>query len=175
MSLFSALFFVVIFLLCVKESAVVDIVGKVLTPALLLGLLILIVKGVIDPIGPVPTRTLVENVPATGIEAGYQTMDVLAAIVFGYVILKSAREKGHTDSAAQLQVVSGASAVAGAGLLVVYLGLTYLGATTARFSMRTSAVPSAPAMRTTASSSSPRLWSGWATVSQWAAAAAIAA
>ena len=131
--LFSALFFLLILLLCVRETAVVDIVGKILTPALLIGLLVLIAVGVLDPIGPVGKVPLVENVAATGIEAGYQTMDVLAAIVFGYVILKSAREKGHTDSAAQLRVVSGASAVAGAGLLVVYLGLTYLGATTARF------------------------------------------
>ena len=111
----------------------VDIVGKILTPALLIGLLILIVVGVVNPIGPVGEQPLVENVAATGVEAGYQTMDVLAAIVFGYIILKSAREKGHTTPGAQLRVVSGASLVAGIGLLVVYLGLTYLGATTARF------------------------------------------
>ena len=131
--LFSVLFFLLIFLLCVRETAVVDIVGKILTPALLVGLLVLIIVGVADPIGPVGERPLVDNVSATGIEAGYQTMDVLAAIVFGYIILKSAREKGHTERAAQFRVVSGASLVAGAGLLVVYLGLTYLGATTARF------------------------------------------
>ena len=89
--------------------------------------------GVVNPIGPVGEQPLVENVAATGVEAGYQTMDVLAAIVFGYIILKSAREKGHTTPGAQLRVVSGASLVAGIGLLAVYLGLTYLGATTARF------------------------------------------
>ena len=132
-ALFSILFFLLILLLCVRETAVVDIVGKILTPALLIGLLILIVVGVVNPIGPVGEQPLVENVAATGVEAGYQTMDVLAAIVFGYIILKSAREKGHTTPGAQLRVVSGASLVAGIGLLVVYLGLTYLGATTARF------------------------------------------
>ena len=36
---FSVLFFALILALCIRESAVVDIVGKVLTPALLLGLL----------------------------------------------------------------------------------------------------------------------------------------
>ena len=131
--LFSVLFFAVIFLLCVKESAVVDIVGKVLTPALLLGLLILIVKGVVDPIGPVPAKALVDNVPATGIEAGYQTMDVLAAMVFGIIVLKSAEAKGHTRFGDKFTVVAGAGIVAGAALLVVYLGLTYLGVTTSRF------------------------------------------
>ena len=54
--------------------------------------------------GPGP---LVEDVAATGVEAGYQTMDVLAAIVFGYIILKSAQEKGHTEPRAQIRVVSG--------------------------------------------------------------------
>ena len=132
-ALFSALFFLVILLLCLRESAVVDIVGKVLTPALLIGLLVLIVKGVLDPIGPVPERVLVDNVPRTGIEAGYQTMDVLAAMVFGIIVLKSARDKGHTAPRDQYRVVAGAGGVAGAALLVVYLGLTYLGVTTSRF------------------------------------------
>ena len=131
--LFSVLFFAVILLLCLRESAVVDIVGKVLTPVLLIGLLVLIVKGVVDPIGPVPDRVPVDNVPVTGIEAGYQTMDVLAAAVFGIIILKSARDKGYTDPRAQARVVAGAGLVAGAALLVVYLGLTYLGVTTSRF------------------------------------------
>ena len=132
-ALFSAIFFLVILILCLKESAVVDIVGKILTPALLIGLLVLIVMGVVNPIGPVPDRVLVENVPVTGIEAGYQTMDVLAAVVFGIILLKSARSKGYTDSSAQFRVVAGAGVIAGAALLVVYLGLTYLGVTTSRF------------------------------------------
>ncbi len=131
--LFSILFFALILLLCLKESAVVDIVGKVLTPALLIGLLILIVKGVLDPIGPVPDRVLVDNVPFTGIEAGYQTMDVLAALVFGIIVLKSAQDKGYTDPKEQFRVVAGAGIVAGTALLVVYLGLTYLGVTTSIF------------------------------------------
>ena len=37
----------------------VDIVGKILTPALLIGLLILIVVGVVNPIGPVGEQPLV--------------------------------------------------------------------------------------------------------------------
>ena len=131
--LFSILFFGLSAALCVKQSAVVDIVGKFLTPALLIGLLVLIILGVVNPIGPVPDRVLVESVAQTGIEAGYQTMDVLAAILFGIIILKSAENKGYTDRKDQFKVVAGASAVAGLALLVVYLGLTYLGVTTSRF------------------------------------------
>ncbi len=127
--LFSALFFAVIFLLCVRESAIVDIVGKILTPVLLLGLFILIVKGVADPIGAISEEAQAEHVPATGIKAGYQTMDVLATLVFGILILKSAGERGYGQRQEKWRVVSGAGIVAGVSLFAVYLGLTYLGAT----------------------------------------------
>ena len=131
--LFSVLFFALIFAMCVKQSAVVDIVGKLLTPALLLGLLVLIVLGLLDPMGPLPTdRVLVESVAGTGIEAGYQTMDVLAAILFGIIIPKSAEDKGYSGKK-KVTVVAGASLVAGGALMAVYLGLTYLGATTSDF------------------------------------------
>lgn len=127
--LFSFLFFALILLLSIRESAVVDIVGKVLTPALLIGLLILIVKGVLDPVGSIPDHVLVENVPVTGIEAGYQTMDVLAAMIFGIIILKNAETKGYQTRKEQIHIMSGVALVSGTALLIVYLGLTYLGVT----------------------------------------------
>ena len=126
---FSVIFFAIIALLCLKESSVVDIIGKVLTPLLIVGLLILIIKGVIDPIGPVPQGVLVENVPATGIEAGYQTMDVLAIVIFGIIISKSVKAKGYDTARSQSRIILGAGAVAGVFLCVMYLGLTYLGVT----------------------------------------------
>ena len=128
---FSIAFFLLIGGICIRKSAVVDIVGKVLTPALVIGLLLLILLGVVDPIGPIPTTgALVESVAQTGIEAGYQTMDVLAAVLFGGLILSSALDKGYTDPKQQGKVVAGASLIAGLALMVVYLGLTYLGVTT---------------------------------------------
>ena len=129
--LFGALFFGAVFILTVRPSAVIDIIGKFLTPALLLTLAVLFVKGVIHPIGTISTAAPAVNVAQEGLLAGYQTMDVLATLLFGFIILKSAQAKGYTKAKAQIRVVSGASLVAGIGLLVVYLGLTYLGATTA--------------------------------------------
>ena len=126
---FSTCFFALIALLCLRESAVVDIIGKLLTPALMVGLLILIVKGCIHPIGPITGDILVENVPVTGIKAGYQTMDVLAVVIFGILISKSVTEKGYTELHQQNRIVFGAGMVAGISLLVMYLGLTYLGVT----------------------------------------------
>ena len=127
--LFCGGFFVVVFLLSVNESAVVDIVGKILTPVLFVSLLILIVKGVLFPLGAVTAPPISDRVVASGISAGYQTMDVLASVVFGALILNSAARKGYTAPKEQAAASVGASLVAGAGLLLIYAGLTYLGAT----------------------------------------------
>lgn len=127
--LFNILFFVLVLVLCINRSAVVDIVGKILTPLLFAGLLFLIIRGVVNPIDSITALPRVDSVIAEGIEAGYQSMDVLGAIIFGVLILNSAHQKGHTSISQQRKVTMNASVVAGIGLLVVYLGLTYLGAT----------------------------------------------
>jgi len=124
-----SLFFLLIYLLARKESTVVEILGKFLTPALFIGLLVLIIKGAVDPIGPIREQPVIENVIAHGIAAGYQTMDVLAALLFGVIIIKTVMAKGYTSNNEKLTVVGGASIVAGIVLFIVYCGLTYLGAT----------------------------------------------
>ena len=127
---FSIIFFAVILLLSIKQSAVIDIVGKILTPALLIGLLVLIVKGFVSPIGDiVDTGVSASEVTVNGIKSGYQTMDVLAAMAFGIIILSSAGEKGYTDSKSAAKMIGIAAALSGVLLLIVYFGLTYLGAT----------------------------------------------
>ena len=127
--IFSMCFFALIAVLCIKEAAVVDIIGKHLTPLLLLGLLVLIIKGCITPLGPVPDSVLVNNVPVTGINAGYQTMDVLAVVIFGILIARSVRDKGYVQRSQQNRIIWGSGLVAGISLLLIYLGLSYLGVT----------------------------------------------
>ena len=126
---FSVVFFAVILALCIKESAVVDIVGKVLTPLLLVGLFAIIIKGVITPLGDIAPLAQIDNVAVTGIKAGYQTMDALAALPFGIIVLQSAASKGYSGNKSKLRIVGGSALLAGVLLLAVYMGLAYLGAT----------------------------------------------
>lgn len=127
--IFYCIFFAIILLLSINESAVIDIVGKILTPVLFVGLLVLIALGVINPLGPTDIPSTIDSVFASGINSGYQTMDVLATTIFGALILNSVASKGHEDPNDQIKVSLLASVVAGIGLFVVYFGLTYLGAT----------------------------------------------
>ena len=50
---FSILFFAVVLLLTIRPTRVVDIVGRCLTPVLILGILVLILAGILHPIGPI--------------------------------------------------------------------------------------------------------------------------
>ena len=129
---FSIAFFIVVLLLSIRQSAVIDVVGKVLTPALLIGLLVLIIKGIISPLGSIVNPHVDSSfVIVNGIKSGYQTMDVLAALAFGIIILKSAQEKGYSDARESSKMIRAAAVIAGVLLLIVYFGLTYLGATSA--------------------------------------------
>ena len=127
--LFSVLFFALILALCIKESAVVDIVGKVLTPLLLVGLFAIIIKGIVTPLGEIAALPQIANAAVTGIKAGYQTMDALAALPFGIIVLQSVTAKGYDSGKKQFRVVGGSAVLAGILLLAVYMGLAYLGAT----------------------------------------------
>lgn len=130
--IFSVAFFIVVLLLSIRQSAVIDVVGKVLTPALLIGLLVLIIKGIISPLGSIVNPHVDSSfVIVNGIKSGYQTMDVLAALAFGIIILKSAQEKGYSDARESSKMIRAAAVIAGVLLMIVYFGLTYLGATSA--------------------------------------------
>lgn len=133
----TSVFFILVLILTIRESAVIDIIGKFLTPVLFVGLLILIICGIVSPIGDISAAPMMNNVVVSGVNAGYQTMDVLAAMIFGIIIVKNVTEKGYAETKIKNKIVRNSSLVAASGLLIVYCGLTYLGATVSGiFSLR---------------------------------------
>ena len=82
----------------IRQSKVIDIIGKILTPLLVISLIVLIIKGVVTPIGEIGTGMDAASVVNTGIVNGYQTMDVLAALCFSIIIVESARKKGMKEN-----------------------------------------------------------------------------
>ena len=126
--IFSIIFFSVTLLLTIRPSKVVDIIGSYLTPALLISLLVLIGMGVINPLGGVEPATI-DGVFSEGIFQGYQTLDALGAVSLSAVIFTSIANKGYTEQKEKISITFKAGLIAGAGLFLVYGGLTYLGAT----------------------------------------------
>lgn len=134
--LFALIFFALVFLLIVRPSRVVDIIGKYLTPVLLLSLAVLVIKGIATPLGELaPSAASAAAVSKEGFLAGYQTMDVLGALAFTMVVTGAVAQKGYTDHRSRFRVVAAAGLVAALGLFLVYGGLTYLGSTTSQLSL----------------------------------------
>ncbi|MCC0657549.1 MULTISPECIES: branched-chain amino acid transport system II carrier protein [unclassified Clostridioides] len=130
--IFSIVFFAIVLVLTIRPSKVVDIVGSILTPALLIALAVLIVKGIVSPLGDIRDTSLIQNVFAEGITQGYQTMDALAASVFASIIIMSVIAKGYTGEKEKMKATVSAGVIAVIGMALVYGGLCYLGATVSK-------------------------------------------
>ncbi|MBF4691563.1 branched-chain amino acid transport system II carrier protein [Fusibacter ferrireducens] len=124
----SIIYFSVTLFFVIKPSGVIDKIGKILTPILLIVIGTIITAGSLHPIAPAVASKL-KNAFSYGFLQGYQTMDTLVAIVVGGIILASLIEKGYTDSKIQFKMTTIAGVMSGAILLMIYGGLMFLGAT----------------------------------------------
>jgi branched-chain amino acid:cation transporter, LIVCS family len=131
MVLYSLVFFTVTYLLALNPGKVVDRIGKMLTPVLLIILTTLLVQNIVSPLGSV-TEPLASYEAAPffkGFQEGYLTMDTIGSFIFGLIVINAIRAKG-VDSPKQIaKVCTTAGLVAATGLGLVYVGLAYSGAT----------------------------------------------
>ncbi len=123
-----AMYFLVVIFLTVRPAKVVDIVGQYLTPFLLLCLCIMIVLAIAQPIGA-PAAPQVDGVFSYSFLQGYQTGDVAVGIAVASMFIASIKDKGYQDERLRHAMTLKAAVVAFLGLLIVYGGLLYLGAT----------------------------------------------
>ncbi|PEE41599.1 branched-chain amino acid transport system II carrier protein BrnQ6 [Bacillus pseudomycoides] len=134
--IFTFIFFAVTFYLALNPSKLVERIGKVLTPILLAVIAIIVIKALITPIGEfgAPTETYKDPL-FKGFIDGYLTLDGLAALVFGNVIINALKGKGITNKKSIAKVTIFAGIIAALGLLIVYLALAYLGASSVSLGM----------------------------------------
>lgn len=125
------IFFGITFYLAYNPTKIVDRVGKILTPALLIVICLLTIKAVITPLGEAGKAQgpYINNAFGESFIQGYLTMDVLASLVFGIVIVQALVGRGVTDRAKQVKITIFAGIVAAIGLAFVYVSLGYIGVT----------------------------------------------
>jgi len=128
--IYSILFFGITCFFSLKPAKIVDVVGKYLTPALLLSIAVLIITVLVNPIGSPqdPTEAYSSNAFFKGFQEGYLTMDTLAAFVFGIIVINSVKNIGITDRKSILGFTWKAALIAAALLALIYTSLSYLGA-----------------------------------------------
>lgn len=122
-------YFAIVLAFVLKPSSIIDNIGKILTPALLLMLSIIIFKGIIDPIGPIVNTSYKGGLSKALIE-GYQTMDAMASVIFAGIIITSVKSKGYKNAKDIMKMTIKSALVAVTGLAFVYSGLVYLGTQT---------------------------------------------
>ena len=127
--LFSLVFFGVAFYLCWNPGTIIDSLGKVLTP-ILLGLLVLLVflcLASLPASHDAPTGEYSATPLAAGLLEGYMTMDSIAALAFGIIVVTSLGHTGGGIGAKVVRRTSTAAIIAGSLLAVVYVGLGLIG------------------------------------------------
>lgn len=131
LALYSLFFFVVTYFLSVNPSKIVDWVGKILTPLLLISIAILVVQVFMHPMGePQQAGGYYASMPyLKGFQEGYYTMDLLATMLFGTVVIDSIKVRGISEGSVLTRTCIMAGIIAAVLLAAIYFSLTYTGAT----------------------------------------------
>ncbi|MFS0690068.1 branched-chain amino acid transport system II carrier protein [Sporosarcina sp. 179-K 8C2 HS] len=129
--LFSILFFAITAWLSLKPNKLVDRFGNVLTPVLLAIVALIVAIGVIKPAGKSgpPQEPYIDHPFINGFIQGYLTMDAIAALVFGIIVINAIKGRGISDRKAIAAITMKSGGIAAVGLCLVYVGLAYLGTT----------------------------------------------
>lgn len=129
---FAAIFFIVSWWFAITPSKLVARVGKIITPLLLLFLIILFGSAFVHPIGswslPAPQYATTASALSQGFLNGYNTMDAMAALVFGSIVVKAVRAYGARTNHEVARSTMKAGLIAGACLAIIYCCLAAIGA-----------------------------------------------
>ncbi|BCU52278.1 putative branched-chain amino acid carrier protein [Staphylococcus auricularis] len=130
--IFSVLYFLVVLFLCINPNKIVDRIGSILTPLLIITILAMIIKGFVDFGGSSQSdsaEAFTSNAAgfSQGFTSGYLTMDAIAAIAFSMIVVNAVKATGvkHADQIFKQTVSAGA--IAAVALIFIYVSLGFIG------------------------------------------------
>lgn len=132
LALFSAVFFAAVLFFSLRPGEILTWVGKVLNPLFLCLLGVLVIRAVLSPmgnIGEIPASGAYEQAAFfTGLLEGYNTMDVLAGLAFGIVVVDVIRSLGVKEPGEVAANTVKAGAFSALLMAVIYVLVTVVGA-----------------------------------------------
>ncbi|MEN1967569.1 branched-chain amino acid transport system II carrier protein [Lentibacillus sp. N15] len=128
--IFTTIFFILVYWVSLNPSKMVDRIGQWLTPILLLAIVALSVGGffLLDQPLQSPIAKYTENTFFTGFVEGYLTMDAIAALAFGIIVVNAFKERGVTSKKGLVRATLKTGIITGVGLIAVYASLGWIGA-----------------------------------------------
>jgi len=130
LALFSFVFFAIVYYFSLNPAKIMDYIGKVLTPAFLVVLFLLIIISIVKPMGHFqqPIGEYIHSSFMTGFKEGYNTMDALASLAFGIVVINAIKSAGITDRKEIAKATWTSGIFAMALMTLIYGLITYMGA-----------------------------------------------
>lgn len=128
--LFTLVFFALVYFVSLNPEKMEKYMSRWITPVLLISMVILCVVGFVklDDGFQAPSTAYSSGAFSKGFIEGYNTMDALAALAFGIVILTSIQKRGVSDRKQLTNYMIKASLIAGGLLSLVYISLGVIGA-----------------------------------------------
>ncbi|MFT6765167.1 MAG: LIVCS family branched-chain amino acid:cation transporter [Alteromonas naphthalenivorans] len=130
--IFSVVFCGITFLATYRENKIIDLLGHVISPALLISLGIILIKGMLHPTTLVPVAASNWNIFYEQAKLGYGHLDLLGGIFFASIVLTILKKtmKDHNDyDVKTLAWTAMKAGLFGCTLLgFVYTGMAFLGA-----------------------------------------------
>ena len=129
---YSFLFFAIVLGFSLYPGKIVTWVGKILTPIFLVFLGVLVIASFVNPMGTVseivPTGNYETTAFMSGFLEGYNTMDALASLAFGIVVITAIRDLGVKDAKAVAKTTVKAGIFSCLIMAIIYVALVIVGA-----------------------------------------------
>ncbi len=123
----SSIYFMLVLVFVLNRTKVLSLIGKFLTPLIVIILLIIICLGLFVEVAPL-RNSIFNNSFTEGILEGYQTFDAIGGVVVGGVIVISLSLQGKFNYKEKKRMIARSGLIAGIGLFIIYGGLIALGA-----------------------------------------------
>lgn len=123
----STVYFSLVLLFVLNRAKILSLIGKFLTPLIVVMLLIVIVIGLCSS-SLVLNSSQISDPIVTGMFEGYQTFDAIGAVVVGAFIIVSLNYKREIIFEEKSKIILKSGIIAGLGLFLIYAGLISVGA-----------------------------------------------
>lgn len=124
----SSLYFAIAFIFVMKRDSILSILGKFLTPLIVLILLAIIAIGLFSSPETMNPSVLESPAIVAGLLEGYQTYDALGGILIGGVVIISLNLEGGVSFEDKKAIIAKSGVVAAFGLFIIYAGMIAVGA-----------------------------------------------
>ena len=125
--IFTVIYFAITLWVSLNPTKMVDRIGSILTPVLLVSIIALVIRSVMlfASVETVENKTM-ETPFFSGFIEGYQTMDALAAFAFSVLVINGikAKAKGEVSLVKQTSI---AALIAAVALAIIYMAIGWVG------------------------------------------------